>query len=83
MGNVTIGVTGDASIGTKSKAYPLSDESINRVVEMGRQFAIENGNPNPTTAQALVAFSDVTFERIKRATINSEREPPPEPPPLT
>lgn len=86
MGNITISVTGDASVGTKSKVFVVSDADVNRLVAYAQaNFATPptNGNPNPpalTGAQALLAWAQTIIDQTKTAVPAYERSivaPPP------
>ena len=86
MGSITISVTGDATIGTKSKAFVVSDADINRLVAYATTvFATQptNGNPNPPAllpAQALLAWAQSFIDQTKSSVVSLERAavaPPP------
>lgn len=78
MGTITITVVGDASVGTKSKTYNLSDANINRLVAWTKTAFATTPTvavPSPpvlTTAQALVAWADKFIARTKQDVLASE-----------
>lgn len=86
MGSITFQVTGDASVGTKSKAFVVSDADVNRLVAYATAaFATPPtvGNPTPpalTVAQALLAWAQAMMNQATGAVTGYERSivaPPP------
>lgn len=79
MGTVTIQVIGDASVGTKSKSYALSDADVNRLVNWAKSAyatapTVQVPSPPPlTVAQALVAWADGVIAGTKNNVVNWER----------
>lgn len=79
MGSITFQAVGDASIGTKTKTYAISDADMNRFAAWAiAKFATQptNGNPNPpalTVAQALSAWADSVMAMTKADVVARER----------
>jgi hypothetical protein len=93
MGSLTFQAVGDATIGTKTKTYTISDANMDRFAEWAiATFSPRptNGEPNPTpltVAQALAAWADWIVERTRQEIIQRERNlalgAVPPPPPFT
>lgn len=91
MGSITFQVVGDASIGTKTKTYTVSNADVNRFVSWATDtFATAPtlGNPSPaplTATQALAAWADWIMTQTKQRVIARETTvaanalPPPPP----
>lgn len=63
MGQITISVVGDGSVGTKSKTYSFTDAAINRLVAAEQAAAKSAGvAANPTVTQALVFYADAVIQ---------------------
>lgn len=85
MGSVTFQVIGDASVGTKSKTFTVSDADVNRLVAYAREVYATPatvGNPTPptlTVTQALLAWANAMMDQTKGAVVGYERsaQPPP------
>jgi hypothetical protein len=63
MGSITFQVVGDASVGTKTKTYTVSDADVNRLVEFAKSLT---GIANPTVTQALLAWANNEMDAVKR-----------------
>jgi hypothetical protein len=63
MGSLTIQVVGDASVGTKTKTWTITNANINRLVDFGEYiYTQKNPGTTPTVAQSLLAWSDWVFD---------------------
>ena len=65
MGSITITVVGDASVGTKTKAFTISNAHVNRLVAWAKIAYATPALPSPTTAEALLAWVTDLIERTK------------------
>jgi hypothetical protein len=92
MGTLTIQVVGDATVGTKSKAYVISDADVNRLVAYCKAaYPIVTTNPTtgvtttsvPTVAQALVSWADGFVAGTKANVQRFETPVPAVPAPIT
>lgn len=88
MGNITISITGDAALGTKAKAFAVTDADLNRLVAYATlAFATPptNGNPNPpalTPALALLAWATTFIVATQNNVVAFERTNQAPPPPF-
>jgi hypothetical protein len=79
MGSITFQGIGDASIGTKTKTYAVSDADMNRFKTWAiAYFATRptHAVPNPpalTVTQALTAWADWCMTNTKNLVIDRER----------
>jgi hypothetical protein len=67
MGSITMTLVGDVSVGTKTKTYTASDADINRFIAWAKVAYATAAVPNPTTAQAAVAWADAQINAMKMA----------------
>lgn len=74
MGSLTVQVIGDATVGTKSKTFTVSNTDINRFVAACQAKAATAAVPSPTVAQALSAFADSVWAKAKTDTLNFEAD---------
>ena len=79
MGALTFQLVGDASVGTKTKTYTVSNADVNRFVAWAiAKYAIAPTPkiPNPpalTPAQAVAAWADATVNDLKMGVVNMEK----------
>jgi hypothetical protein len=79
MGSITFQGIGDASIGTKTKTYAVSDADMNRfknwaIVRFATPKTVANPNPPALTVnQALVAWADWCMTKTKAEVVEYER----------
>lgn len=93
MGSLTFQIVGDASVGTKTKTYAVSDADVNRFVAWATaQYATKRtvAVPNPpalTVAQALNAWANEVVNGMKNNVVTRENSVAlaavPPPPPFT
>lgn len=68
MGSISFQVIGDASVGTRSKSYAVSDENINRLVAY-----LKADDPSLTTPQALLKWTDLVMQLTRERVVEYER----------
>jgi hypothetical protein len=87
MGSLTIQVVGDATVGTKTKAYAIPDADVNRLVAFCKAaYPIQNADGTttvPTVAQALVSWADGFVAGTKTNVQRFETPVPAVPAPIT
>lgn len=74
MGSITITVVGDASVGTKTKVFTVSDADINRLVARAKIKYAPVVNGTPTTAQAMSAMADELVAYLKQDVVSAEKQ---------
>lgn len=74
MGSITFQVTGDASVGTKTKTFAVADADINRLAAWAIAAYTDAGQPPPTQAQALLRWAQYLMEITKQLVINRENQ---------
>jgi hypothetical protein len=68
VGSITFQVVGDASVGTKTKTFTVSDADVNRLVAWAQvKFA------TPSVAGALLAWANDLMDTSRQAVITYER----------
>ena len=72
MGSITFTLVGDASIGTKTKAYAISDADLNRWMAVLKVKANPVINGTATVAQACVVWADSIVAQAKADTVAAE-----------
>ena len=68
MGSITFQVVGDASVGTRTKTFAVSDENINRLVAYAK-----GEGADLTTPQALLKWAELMMALTKDRIIAHER----------
>lgn len=68
MGSISFQVIGDASVGTRSKSYAVSDANINRLVA-----CLKADDPSLTTPQALLKWTDLVMQLTRERVLEHER----------
>lgn len=66
MGSITFQVVGDASVGTKTKTFAVSDADINRFVSWAVAVYSVPGQTPLTTGQALLAWAVSKMDNLKK-----------------
>ena len=74
MSSITITVVGDATAGTNTKTYTVSDADVNRMIGWAKKNYITEQVPLPTTAQALEAWFGSTMHAVQVAVTDSETD---------
>jgi hypothetical protein len=86
MGSITFQVVGDASVGTRTRTFTVPDAHVNRLVEWAKWKFTPEGQPDLSTPQALLAWSERMMSDTKKHVLNFERnedvEELPQPPPF-
>lgn len=72
MGSITIQVTGDASVGTLSKTFTVSNANIGRLVAWA-QAQFDTGTPL-TPPQALARWAERMIGHTQQDLMRRERE---------
>jgi hypothetical protein len=79
MGTITFTIVGDGTVGTKTKAYTLSNADINRLIAWATVVyatppTVEVPSPPALTiAQALVAWADSVIAGTKNNVVRYEK----------
>ena len=72
MGSITISIVGDASVGTKSKAFTISDADLNRAIAYLKAQATPVVNGTATTAQACLVWANKVLGELQASTVAFE-----------
>ena len=73
MGSISFQVVGDASVGTRTKTYSVSDANINRMVAWAQSELRQPGDPALTVAQALLAWAETMMNTTRREVVSYEQ----------
>jgi hypothetical protein len=73
MGQITFQVAGDASVGTKAKTFAVADVDVNRLVAWAKVELRGRGEPELTTAQALLKWAEAMMGVTKAGVVRYER----------
>ena len=73
MGSITIQIVGDASVGTRTKTYAVSDADINRLVAWAVAAYTDAGSAPPTPVQALAKWADRFIAQTKESVVGLEQ----------
>lgn len=65
MGSITLTLVGDASVGTNTKTYTISNADVNRWVATLKLKANPVVNGTATVAQACVVWADSVVEQAR------------------
>lgn len=74
MGTITLSITGDVSVGTKTKTYTVADADINRLVAIWKTRANTVVNGTATVAQACVVWADSVIAQAKSDVVTNEKQ---------
>jgi hypothetical protein len=72
MGAITFQVIGDASVGTRTKTFAVSDADVNRLVAWAKAQLAQPGE-TLTTPQALLRWAEVSMAITKDRVVGYEK----------